>query len=393
MFEIQKPNSLPIKIWLKSLDLLEPECLQQIYNIAQFPFAFHHIAIMPDAHTGYGMPIGGVLATKDVVIPHAVGVDIGCGMCTVKTSLTEIDRYTLEDILQKIRNKIPIGFKHHKLNQSEKFMPQKPSISGQSIVREEYQSALSQIGTLGGGNHFIEIQKGNDGHIWIMVHSGSRNIGYKVANHYNKLAKKINEKYNEKVSIPRAWDLAYLFVESKEGQDYLKEMNFCIDFAFASRKLMMDVTKSIFKNFPPSITFDEMINIAHNYASEEKHFGQTVWVHRKGATQAQKGQIGIIPGSQGTSSFIVIGKGSPDSFSSCSHGAGRVMSRHRAIKELNLQYEITKMEQKGILHSIRRRKDLDEASSAYKNIDVVIANQKDLIDILVQLNPLAVVKG
>jgi len=248
---------------------------------------------------------------------------------------------------------------------------------------------LSSLGTLGGGNHFIEIQKGDDGHIWIMIHSGSRNLGFKVANYYNKLAIGLNEKWH--TSVPREWELAFLLTDSDEGQAYIKEMQYCVEYALANRRLMMERVIQSVANNTNQTGFDEMINIAHNYASLEHHYGKDVWVHRKGATLARKGTVGIIPGSQGTASYIVEGLGNKESFESCSHGAGRKMGRKQAQRELNLEEEQAKL--KGILHSVRGIKDLDEASGAYKDIKTVMENQKDLVKILVELKPLAVVKG
>jgi tRNA-splicing ligase RtcB len=391
-------EKLPIKMWLNDI---EDSALEQVKNLANLPFAFKHIAIMPDAHSGYGMPIGGVLATKGVIIPNAVGVDIGCGMCAVKTSLTEIDTETLKKIMGEIRNTVPVGFNHHKEKQDERLMPKEEwevNYEKMEVVKQEYENALTQIGTLGGGNHFIEIQKGSDGHIWIMLHSGSRNFGLKIADYYNKLAKGLNAKWYSEV--PREWDLAFLPIDSDEGQAYLKEMQYAVDFALANRKLMMNRIIDVFiSQFNPfnNITVDEFgidsINIAHNYASLENHFGENVWVHRKGATLAREGTIGIIPGSQGTSSYIVKGLGNPESFMSCSHGAGRRMSRSAAQKDLILEDEIKRLNDQGILHAIRGKHDLDEAAGAYKDIDEVMENQKDLVEILIKLSPLAVIKG
>ncbi len=391
-------ENIPIKMWLNDI---EAGALDQAKNLANLPFAFKHIAIMPDAHQGYGMPIGGVLATKNVIIPNAVGVDIGCGMCAVKTSLTEMPMELLKKIFGGskdyqggIRSAIPVGFKHHSKKQDKSLMPDVDIDTLNKILAEEYESARKQLGTLGGGNHFIEIQKGSDGYIWIMVHSGSRNLGYKVAKHYNILAKKINEKWFSSVS--KKVDLAFLPLDSIEGQAYLKEMNYCLEFARASRKHMMEKIKTIFVDSLPSgkwVSFDDIIDVHHNYATIENHFGSNVVVHRKGATSAREGQLGIIPGSQGTKSYIVKGLGNPQSFNSCSHGAGRTMSRTKAKETLNLEEEIKKMNDKGILHSIRGKNQLDEASSAYKDIDVVIENQKDLVEIVVELTPLGVIKG
>lgn len=271
------------------------------------------------------------------------------------------------------------------------------------ITKEEYEekrrTLAGQLASLGSGNHFIEIQKGSDGHIWIMVHSGSRNFGLKIADYYNRKAIEINEKYFSQV--PTKWELSFLPIDSEAGQNYINEMNYAVEFALANRKLMMERIEDIFDK-ETNCTFmvnylennnNHIINIAHNYASLENHFGQNVWVHRKGATLARENTIGIIPGSQGTKSYIVKGKGNPESFMSCSHGAGRKMGRNQAIKNLNLEEEIKKLDEQGIIHAIRGVKDLDEASGAYKDIDVVMKNQEDLVEVLVELSPLAVIKG
>ena len=386
MKKVINTEKKPIKLWL---DDIEDGALEQAKNLANLPFVYKHVAIMPDSHQGYGMPIGGVVATKGVVIPNAVGVDIGCGMCAVKTSLTKINTKILKKIMGEIRKTVPVGFNHHKEKQDENLMPSKNYISTYVLDRE-WDNARKSLGTLGGGNHFIEIQKGDDEHIWVMLHSGSRNLGYKVANCYNKEAIKLNAKWHSSVS--KKWDLAFLPVDSEVGQGYIAEMNYCIRYAFANRKLMMDRIKEIFVD-KTSCKFDKMINIAHNYASQENHFGKNVWVHRKGATLARKGTIGIIPGSQGTASYIVEGKGNKESFESCSHGAGRKMSRTQARKELVLKDEKGKLDKKGIIHAIRGQKDLDEASGAYKDIDEVMENQKDLVKVITKLEPLAVIKG
>jgi tRNA-splicing ligase RtcB (3'-phosphate/5'-hydroxy nucleic acid ligase) len=378
----------PIKLWLDDID---EEALTQAKNLANLPFTFKHIAIMPDAHLGYGMPIGGVLATEDVVIPNAVGVDIGCGMCAVQTSRTEICVEELKNIIALIRSQIPVGFKHHNKGQDYRLMPKPPSglqLSELPIVEREFRNGLTQLGTLGGGNHFIEIQRGDDGNIWIMIHSGSRNIGFQVAKHYNKLAIQLNAKW--KSEIPAKWQLAFLPLSSEIGHRYLAEMQFCVDFALANRKLMMERIQDIFLA-TGHVSFAPLINIAHNYARLEHHFHKDVLVHRKGATSAATDEIGIIPGSQGTRSTIIRGKGNIDSFSSCSHGAGRVMGRKQAQRQLDLHAEIRRLD--GIIHGIRSKRDLDEASGAYKDIDKVLKAQADLIDVLITLQPLAVIKG
>ncbi|MFO7978639.1 MAG: RtcB family protein, partial [Bacteroidales bacterium] len=276
--------------------------------------------------------------------------------------------------------------------QAGEWMPVLEDPQQTPVVAREYESATHQVGTLGGGNHFIEVHKGSDGLLWIMVHSGSRNIGKQVADHYNRLAIRLNEEW--KSPVPRSVQLAYLDVDGDEGRQYLSEMQYCIDFAFASRRLMMKNILDVFEGtFGSRFRAAPMINIAHNYAAAETHFDTPVMVHRKGATHAGKGVTGIIPGSQGTKSYIVRGKGNPESFQSCSHGAGRVMGRKQAIRTLNLKEEIKRLDDQGVIHAIRNDRDLDEAASAYKDIGQVMKNQDDLVDILVELQPLAVIKG
>lgn len=388
MKKVITTEKIPIKLWLDDID---EDTLKQAKNLANLPFAFRHISIMPDSHVGFGMPIGGVFAAQDYIIPNAVGVDIGCGMCAVKTSLKEIETTELKKVMSRIRELIPVGMKHHSRKQDESLMPQQKT-SGTIIVNEEYENALTQVGTLGGGNHFIEIQKDREGYIWMMVHSGSRNIGYRAAAYYNKLAIQLNEKW--KTGIPKEWQLAFLPLESDEGAMYMKEMNYCIEFALANRKLMIERIKEAFLSvISGGIAFEPMINIPHNYAAIENHFGKNVVVHRKGATRAREGEIGIIPGSQGTKSYIVKGKGNSESFTSCSHGAGRKLGRNQAINTLSFNEEKDKLDKLGIIHALRSKSSLDEAPGAYKDIDTVMRNQEDLVEILVELSPLAVVKG
>ena len=384
MKNVVSSEKRPIKLWL---DDIEDGAMEQAKNLANLPFIFRHVALMPDAHQGYGMPIGGVMATQGVIVPNAVGVDIGCGMCAIKTTLTDIDTEVLKKMMNKIRQAVPVGFKRHKV-------PQDGMIDlkdGCMIAEREYANAHTSLGTLGGGNHFIEFQKGNDGFVWIMIHSGSRNLGKQVADHYNKLAVDLNEQWRSEV--PKEWQLAFLPLDTDEGQAYISEMNFCVDFALANRRLMMERIKGIIADGKQDASFGEMINIAHNYAAMENHFGKNVMVHRKGATKAMAGHLGIIPGSQGTASYIVKGKGNIESFQSCSHGAGRRMGRKQAQRELSLAEEVKRLDDLGVIHAIRNEKDLDEAAGAYKDIGVVMANQADLVDIEVELRPLAVIKG
>ncbi len=389
MEKVINTEKVPIKLWLREI---EEGALQQARNIANLPFTFKHIALMPDCHEGFGMPIGGVLATKDVIVPNAVGLDIGCGMCAVKTSLTDISTSQLKKIMGRIREMVPLGFVHHKNKQPVSLMPPTSNLISGGVVEREFENALTQIGTLGGGNHFIEIQKGSDNHIWLMIHSGSRNIGLKIAEYYNNKAKELNERWH--VSVEKSKDLAFLPMETTEAKNYFNEMQYCVDFAFANRRLMMSNIELAFEEqFGSNYSNFQFINIAHNYANSENHFSTNLIVHRKGATSANEGEMGIIPGSQGTKSYIVRGKGEPESFKSCSHGAGRLLGRRQAQRQLNLQDEIEKMDKQGIIHALRNQKDLDEAPGAYKNIDEVMENQRDLVDIMVELKPLAVIKA
>ena len=390
MYEIAL-NETPIKIWAKYVDA---HAMKEIFNLSTLPFVFHHLAFMPDVHGGKGMPIGGVLATKGVVIPNAVGVDIGCGMCAVKTSLkvagipSEVLR---KQILHGIRKQIPLGFDHHKEAQDEACMPQSFDIDKMTVVKRQYVSATKQVGTLGGGNHFLELQKDTDGTLWIMIHSGSRNLGAQVGSYYNEKAKVLNKRWFSNINPDI--DMAFLPMQSDEAHAYWDEMNYCIEFALCNRKLMMERICQTIGEVYPDVQFEPMINIAHNYAVWENHFDENCIVHRKGATRARVGEIGIIPGSQGTKSYIVEGLGNTDSFQSCSHGAGRAMSRTEAVRSLSLEDEVAKLEAQGIVHAIRSKKDLEEAAGAYKDIDEVMANQTDLVKIVTELSPIAVIKG
>lgn len=382
-------EKLPIKLWL---DDIEDGALAQTKNLANLPFAFHHIAIMPDSHQGYGMPIGGVLATKGVIIPNAVGVDIGCGMCAINTGHKDLAKDDIKKVMGFIREFVPVGFAHNKepiSGQEEIYYMPRVNPETSPICNREYQSARYQLGTLGGGNHFIEIQRADDGFICVMIHSGSRNFGKQVADHYNKLA--IEKNY---FNLDPKLELCGFPVDSPEGILYQTEMDLCIAFGHANRmRMMQQIMYAFEKAGVPMPQPSAVLNIAHNYANEEEHFGEKVIVHRKGAVCMMPGIVGIIPGSQGTKSYLVVGDGNPESFNSCSHGAGRKMGRNQAKKNLNLEEEIKKMDDQGIIHGIRSENDLDEAAGAYKDIDVVMKNQEDLVKPILELTPLAVIKG
>ena len=389
--EVKITNNRPVKIWTNDV---EESAMRQIENLTTLPFLHHHLAIMPDVHAGMGMPIGGVLACDGAVIPNAVGVDIGCGMCAVKTNwkMEDLPPHVIrKEIMKGIRARIPLGMEHHKEAQDAKYLPQGHDIDKMEIVKRRQHSILHEVGTLGGGNHFIELQKDEEGNLWIMIHSGSRNLGKQVGDYYNKIAVSLNEKWHSVVSPEIR--LPFLPHGTREFGAYWNEMKYCIDFALCNRRLMMERIQEVIADSLKGIEFEPMINIAHNYAAIEHHFGKDVIVHRKGATLARKGTIGIIPGSQGTASYIVEGLGNPDSFCSCSHGAGRVLSRKAAIKTLDMNAEVRNLEAKGIIHAIRCQDDMQEASGAYKDIDTVIANESDLVKVKTKLLPIAVIKG
>jgi tRNA-splicing ligase RtcB len=381
MKQIISSERIPIKLWL---DDIESGALEQARNLANLPFAWKWVAVMPDAHQGFGMPIGGVLATDGNIVPNAVGVDIGCGMYAAKTTLTRINPYDLREVLEQIKQAIPVGFEHQHEEQPWKGFQDAPDIE---IIQQELKSAKKQLGTLGSGNHFIEVQQGSDDHIWVMIHSGSRNFGLKTAEFFHKRALALLNKSS--IDLPDR-DLAFLPIESRDGKDYFAAMQYCCEFALANRALMMDRISEVLGDVTGAAII-ERINIHHNYAAFEEHYGKEVLIHRKGATKATEDTVGIIPGSMGTSSYIVKGLGNPESFQSCSHGAGRRMGRREAQRKLSLTHEQDKL--KGIVHGLHSTRNLDEAPGAYKDIDQVMENQKDLVEITVKLKPLGSIKG
>ena len=368
----------------------EEGAVQQAVNISKHPWLVGNVCLMPDTHEGYGMPIGGVAALNEAICPNMVGVDIGCGMLAVKTNLKDISKDQVKKVMGKIRDRIPVGFNHHKEPQINDIF-NNDLWNKTTVCKEQFQSAQYQLGTLGGGNHFIEIQKDEDDCIWFMIHSGSRNLGKRVADYYNKKAVELCTHWKQFDIVKH--ELAVLPIDTPEAKCYISEMNLCLEFAYANRMLMADSIIKSFKEIFPLFETKELINIHHNYATIEHHYNKDVWVHRKGATLARKGTIGIIPGSQGTCSYIVEGLGNESSLCSCSHGAGRKMSRMKAKQTLTVEEEAKRLNDLGIVHSIRNINDLDEAPSAYKDIDVVTEEQKDLVKILVKLSPLGVVKG
>ena len=396
---MEKDFRIPVKSWCEET---EPGAMAQAENLAKHPALKHHVALMPDCHQGYGMPIGGVVAAKDAVIPSAVGVDIGCGMVAVETDVPAerlAEMSFRRAIQEKLKERIPVGEgTSHKEQQEWDGFEEYLEHNGQT---SDFPNTLDRknLGTLGGGNHFLEIQKSDSGFVWLMIHSGSRNLGKRIEEFYHRKAATLNERYHVELADP---DLAFLPIQEKEGHDYFRDMQFALKYAFENRQRMMKVLKETFVEFVPETQFLREVNIHHNYAAFEEHFGETLCIHRKGATSAKLDEIGIIPGSMGTASYIVRGLGNPQSFMSCSHGAGRRMSRVAACRDLTVEecdaamsgivcerwqpYRKYGKINKGYL-------DLSEAPQAYKAIDDVIEAERDLVEPLVRLTPLAVLKG
>lgn len=381
----------PVKIWT---DQIEEAALKQLRNTANLPFIFKHVAAMPDVHFGMGATVGSVVATKGAVCPAAVGVDIGCGMMAVKTQL---DHRVVQDKIQHIRHSIersiPVGF-----NQNKQISNSVAEWSGWSgLDKLSYadahiiQKSELQLGTLGGGNHFIEVCLDTENNVWVMLHSGSRNIGKVLAERHIAGAKDILKKMFIELPDP---DLAYFAEKSPEFNAYVADVEWCQQYAMENRREMMrrvlkDLSHALFSEDGKVERLME-VNCHHNYISREHHFGENVLVTRKGAVRAREGELGIIPGSMGAKSFIVRGKGNPDSFCSCSHGAGRKMSRNQAKKEFTIDDLINQTQ------GVECRKDdgvLDEIPGAYKDIENVMNNQSDLVEIVAQLKQVMCVKG
>ncbi len=382
-------GNIKAKLWIPKEDI-ESSALEQVYNMANHPRIYKWVSIMPDVHMGIGATIGAVLPMEGVLIPAAVGVDIGCGMCAVKTDLdlSEI-KPQMKNIHNRILHRIPLGFEHRNPGQMKdvyKFSSKNLLNDIKPYEKWSKNKVLPQLGTLGGGNHFIELQKDENDNIWIMLHSGSRNIGNLLATEYIKLARKISKKNHQNLA-----GLDFLEEDSDLGIKYIDDMSFSMEFARQNRFVMVEIVKSIIEDIFQKVKFESTINIHHNYAEREKHFGSYVWVHRKGATKASSDTVGIIPGSMANPSYIVSGKGNDDSFNSCAHGAGRVMSRRQAKRVIEINKFRDQMD--GIYSESVNKNHLDEAPDAYKNIKMVMGYQEELVDIKTELKPIFNIKG
>jgi tRNA-splicing ligase RtcB len=411
MFEIKdlEDQMYPVKVWLSSRDEIEEGCLEQIHNLSKLPFLHKWVALMPDVHTGKGMPIGGVIATEGVIIPNAVGADIGCGMAFLQTNIEAkliTDTMTksgslLQCIIGDILRNIPVGFTHHKEKQECKAVDEAlgniDKFKFADSLIKEIEGAYYQVGTLGGGNHFIELQIDDNGCVCIMLHSGSRHLGSKICDYFHGVARELNAKENS--PVPDHYRLAYLPIDSEAGQAYISYMNMALDFAHENRARMIDKVKEIFtrwceRNFEITPEYSNLINCHHNYAALENHYEKDVWVHRKGAIKAGAGELGIIPGAMGSYSYIVSGKGRDESFNSCSHGAGRRLSRTKAKETFTVEEVILDLKETGVVLGKNKKSDVaEECRFSYKDIEAVIANESDLITVVKRLKTLGVVKG
>lgn len=384
---------LPIKIWTTDV---EESARKQLDNIASLPWAFHHIAAMPDVHWGCGATVGSVIAMKNAVSPAAVGVDIGCGMGAAKLGLKASDLpESLKDIRHEFERSVPVGFNSHHVPAFERtgflkdeavaLLAEMPNLN--KLTQKLENKSAYQLGTLGGGNHFIELCLDTEQNVWLMLHSGSRNIGKCLAEHHIAKAKKLA--HNQDLPDP---DLAVFLAQTSEMQEYRHDLFWAQRYAMLNRKLMMALLLRALQDFFPieKVTPEMEVWCHHNYVSEETHFDEEVLVTRKGAISARSGELGIIPGSMGTRSYIVKGLGNPDSFHSASHGAGRKMSRGAAKRAFTVDDLATQTS--GV--ECRKDKDvLDEIPGAYKDIDQVMENQKDLVEVVAQLKQVLCVKG
>src|SRR5947199_5408659 len=401
---LKTETGVPVKAWTKGVPL-EEQARQQLLNVAQLPFIFKWVAAMPDVHWGIGATVGSVIPTQGAIIPAAVGVDIGCGMMAVETDLNARD---LPDNLKEIRKAIEKAVPHGRTNHGGRgdvgAWREIPARNNQvwQTLKPRYDAILEKhpkldrgnhsnnLGTLGTGNHFIEVCVDEAEHIWFMLHSGSRGVGNRMGSYFIDVARKDMKKFF--VNLPDV-DLAYFPEHTEHFDDYVEAVEWAQDYARSNRQLMMEQIVAAVRasgEVPPFSAELKAINCHHNYVARESHFGQNVLVTRKGAVRAREGDMGIIPGSMGARSYIVRGKGNPESFCSCSHGAGRAMSRNEAKRRFSLADHARMTE------GVECRKDadvIDETPAAYKPIEAVMAAQADLVQIVHTLRQVVCVKG
>jgi tRNA-splicing ligase RtcB (3'-phosphate/5'-hydroxy nucleic acid ligase) len=380
-----------IRLWTQP-ETVEDQAMRQLHNIAALPWTFKHVAVMPDVHYGKGATVGSVIAMRDAVSPAAVGVDIGCGMTAVRTSLRAEDLpASLSMLRSQMERAVPVGFGQHRATAfTDRDATDWSTFWGgfealTPAVKANSTKALHQMGTLGGGNHFIEICLDTRSQVWVMLHSGSRGIGNLLAQHHIEVAKALA--HNQELPDP---DLAVFLANTPEMKSYRHDLFWAQDYARRNRAVMLRLVCDVLVKHFPQVSFDEPISAHHNYVAEETHFGEEVLVTRKGAIRAGRGDMGIIPGSMGTGSYIVRGLGNPDSFESASHGAGRRMSRNKARKQF------TEADLAAQTAGVECRKDsgvVDEIPAAYKDIDEVIRNQDDLVEVVAKLKQVICIKG
>lgn len=410
MFVLHNENTkFPVKVWLGDESQLEDSCLEQAYHLSQLPFLHKWVCLMPDTHAGKGMPIGGVIATKDVVIPNAVGVDIGCGMDFIPTNIRVDDIREIQTgngtliqaMVGNIMRGIPLNTERYKTPQESAVLDR----AKQEIEKYEEDAKLLpliddgyfQVGSLGGGNHFIELQEDEDGYLCIMLHSGSRHLGKAICDYFHEKARELNRLWYSEVKDE--YRLAFLPVQTREGQQYIRWMNLAMDYAFENRARMLEKTcatvkELIEKNTENTVEFGEEVNCHHNYAALENHYGANVWVHRKGAVRVREGEKAVIPGAMGSYSYVVEGKGNKESFCTSSHGAGRSYSRSGAMQAFTVEKVMVDLKEQGVVLGKRKKNDVaEECRFAYKDIDRVMEQQMDLVTPVRKLKTVGVIKG
>ncbi len=388
---VSQPGRVPIMSWALEL---EESALRQATNLSNLPFAIDHVALMPDTHTGYGMPIGGVLFADRAVVPYAIGVDIGCGVALVETDLTveTLRPAELEAVLERIAAGVPVGMRSqpHRVDHARaeaEIGLERPD----SIAPAWLDHGIDQLGTMGSGNHFLELQRDPEGRVYVMLHSGSRSLGKAICDAFSQRALELDRRRD--LELPDR-ELAYLPDDSDEHHAYWAAMTYALRYAVVNRSRMLDVVERAFGAATRIGRFERVVDVHHNYAAWERHVGRDGIVHRKGAVRARAGEIVLIPGSMGTASYVGEGLGCADAFDTCQHGAGRAMSRHAARKAKSSREVYDEMATLGVsLHSGDPRTVAEEAAFAYKDIETVMALSATLVRPTTRLTPLGVVKG